>query len=115
MIESILETIKKLLGIDKTYKQFDDDIVVAINSAFMSLNQLGVGPEEGFRIEGSDESWDDYISDTLKLEAVKSYVHLKTKLLFDPPQSGVVMECYNRQISELEWRLNVSVDTEREV
>lgn len=113
-MESILTSIKKLLGISEEYTHFDSDLIMHINSVFMILNQLGVGPEDGFVITGSYETWDEFISNVLAIESVKSYVYLKVKLLFDPPSSSAVMESINRQISELEWRLNLSVDTRGE-
>lgn len=109
-MESILTSIKKLLGITEDYTHFDEDLIMHINSVFMVLNQLGVGPEEGFIIEDDSTGWDEYISDPIKLQAVKSYIHLKVKLIFDPPASSTIMECYKQMISELEWRLNVAVE-----
>ena len=109
-MESILTSIKKLLGITEDYTHFDDDLIMHINSVFMILNQLGVGPEEGFIIEDDSTTWDEYISDPTKLQAVKSYIHLKVRLIFDPPSSSTIMECYKQMISELEWRLNIAVE-----
>lgn len=105
--DSILDSIKKLLGIASDYTNFDTDIIIYINSAFMVLNQLGVGPEEGFKITGKDELWSSYITDSDNLEAVKSYIHLKVKVAFDPPLNSTVMEAHKQLISEYEWRLNV--------
>lgn len=109
-MDSILTSIKKLLGISEDYTQFDDDIVMHINTVFLNLTQLGVGPEEGFLIEDDVAEWEDFIEDNAQLQAVKSYVYLKVKLLFDPPLSSSVIESMNRMIAELEWRLNVAVD-----
>lgn len=109
-MESILTSIKKMLGIVEEYEHFDTDIIMHINTVFMILTQLGVGPSEGFIIKGKDEEWSDFIGDKVTIEAVRSYVYLKVKLLFDPPLSSAVIESYNRQISELEWRLNIAVD-----
>lgn len=109
-MESILTSIKKLLGISEDYKQFDDDIIMHINTVFLNLTQLGVGPEAGFSIEDSSTEWYDFIEDNTQLQAVKSYIYLKVKLLFDPPLSSAVIESTNRMISELEWRLNVAVE-----
>lgn len=109
-MESILTSIKKLLGITEEYTQFDDDIIMHINSVFMILTQLGVGPSEGFMIEDDSSCWTDFIEDRLKLQAVKSYMYLKVKLLFDPPLSSAVIESTNRLISEYEWRLNAEFD-----
>lgn len=109
-MESILTSIKKLLGIAKEYEHFDLDIIMHINSVFMILNQLGVGPPEGFTIENDSAVWVDFVQDTTKIEAIKSYMYLKVKLLFDPPLSSAVMDSMNRMINELEWRINVMVD-----
>lgn len=109
-MDSILTSIKKLLGIAEEYTQFDEDIIMHINSVFLNLTQLGVGPEEGFSIEDDTTSWEDFIEDNVQLQAVKSYVYLKVKLLFDPPLSTSVIESMNRMIAELEWRLNVAVE-----
>lgn len=109
-MESILDSIKKLLGLSSDYDQFDTDIVLHINSVFLNLAQLGVGPENGFMITGDGETWYDFIQDDVELQAVKSYVYLKVKLLFDPPLSSAVIQSINSMISELEWRLNVAVD-----
>lgn len=111
-MDSILTSIKKLLGIAEEYTQFDDDIIMHINSVFLNLAQLGVGPEKGFYIEDDTTDWEDFIDieNNAQLQAIKSYIYLKVKLLFDPPLSSAVIESTNRMISELEWRLNVAVD-----
>lgn len=109
-MDSILTSIKKLLGIAEEYTQFDEDIIMHINTVFLNLTQLGVGPEEGFAIENDAASWEDFINDNIQLQAVKTYVYLKVKLLFDPPLSSSVIESMNHMIAELEWRLNVAVD-----
>lgn len=109
-MDSILTSVKKLLGIAEEYTQFDEDIIMHINTVFLNLTQLGVGPEEGFSIEDDSAIWDDFIEDNIQLQAVKSYMYLKVKLLFDPPLSSSVVESMNRMIAELEWRLNVAVE-----
>ena len=109
-MESILTSIKKMLGITEEYEHFDSDLIMHINSVFMILNQIGVGPSRGFSIKGEDEIWTDFIPDDSRLELVKSYMHLKVKLLFDPPLGSAVIEVMNRQIQEFEWRLSVAVD-----
>lgn len=109
-MESILTSIKKLLGISAEYEHFDQDLVMHINSVFMTLNQLGVGPEEGFSISDEDAIWRDFLKDKKLLEAVKSYMYLKVRLLFDPPASSTVMESMNRMANEFEWRLYIAVD-----
>ena len=110
METSILTSIKKLLGVAEDYVEFDEDIMTHINSVFLNLTQLGVGPEEGFMIEDNTAEWEDFISNSVQLQAVKTYVYLKVKLLFDPPLSSSVTESINRMIAELEWRLNAAVD-----
>lgn len=109
-MESILTSIKKLLGIVEEYEHFDADLIMHINSVFSILTQLGVGPSEGFFIKDDSAVWADFIQDNTKIEMVKSYIHLKVKLLFDPPLNSAVIEAMNRMISEFEWRLNVAVD-----
>lgn len=111
MEESILTSIKKLLGLTKEYTNFDMDIMMHINSVFMILNQLGVGPANGFRIEDASSTWDEFITEDDNLDAVKSYIHLKVKLLFDPPLNSAVMEAMKQTINELEWRLNVKAES----
>lgn len=110
MTDSILNDIKKLLGIDNTYTEFDTDIIIHINSVFMILNQLGVGPESGYRITGSLNTWSEFTDNEYEMESVKSYVYLKVRMMFDPPQSSALMQAMNEQIKELEWRLNVAND-----
>jgi len=109
-MDSILTSIKKLLGIAEDYEHFDTDIIMHINSTLMILNQLGVGPIEGFAIKDKTSTWNEFIKDSINIESVKTYTYLKVRLMFDPPQSSAVMEAINRQINELEWRLNVAVD-----
>lgn len=110
METSILTSIKNLLLVPDDLTEFDNMIITHINSVFLNLAQLGVGPEEGFSIEDETAEWDEFISDNAQLQSVKSYMYLKVKLLFDPPLSSSVIESMNRQIAELEWRLNVAVD-----
>lgn len=107
-MESILTSIKKMLGLAEDYKQFDADIIIHINSVFTTLTQLGVGPSTGFYIEDNIAEWTDFIPDMSKLHAVKTYVYLKVRILFDPTSLGsATLAAYERQIQELEWRLNV--------
>ena len=110
METSILTSIKKMLGVAEDYTEFDEDIITHINSVFLNLTQLGVGPEKGFLIEDDTAVWEDFIDDSIQLQAVKTYMYLKVKLLFDPPLSSSVTESFTRMIAELEWRLNVAVD-----
>ena len=109
-MESILTSIKKLLGISEDYKHFDVDLIMHINTVFLVLTQLGVGPAEGFMIEDESAFWEDFLEDPTQMQAVKSYMYLKVKLLFDPPLSSAAMESMNRMIAEYEWRLNVAAE-----
>ena len=109
-LDSILISIKKLLGITEDYEHFDPDIIMHINSVFSILTQLGVGSADGFSITGAGETWSDYIQDEKKLEMVKSYIYQKVRLLFDPPTSSALMEAANNAVAELEWRLNAAVE-----
>ena len=111
MEESILKSIKKMLGIPEDQERFDSDIIMHINSVLMILTQIGVGPPEGMTIHDDTVTWDEFVSEESNLEAVKSYIGMKVKLLFDPPMSSAVMEATNRMISELEWRLNIGADS----
>lgn len=113
-MESILQSVKKLLGITPEYTAFDVDITMHINSVFMILTQLGVGPSEGFSILDDTSIWTDFLPETDRnFEPIKSYIHLKVKLLFDPPTSSIVMESMNRMISELEWRMTTQAELDR--
>lgn len=109
-MESILTSIKKMLGIAEEYEHFDPDIIMHINSVFMVLNQLGVGPEKCFFIEDKLSTWADFLDDPTDLQMVKTYIGLKVRLIFDPPASSVVMEAMKQMINECEFRLNIAVD-----
>ena len=110
-MESILTSIKKLVRIAEDYTAFDTDFIIYINSAFATLNQLGIGPVEGFSIVDASSKWSDYGVATPMLDHVKSYVYLKVKTIFDPPTSSTVLDAYNRMIQETEWRLKVASET----
>ena len=110
MDKSILTTIKELLGIEADYTHFDPVITTHINSIFSVLTQLGVGGGKSFSIDGDTQTWGDYLGDETRLEDIKSYIYLRVRILFDPPQTGIVMDATERQIKELEWRINVTVD-----
>lgn len=109
-MDSILNTTKKLLGINSDYNGFDTDIILHINTAFWNLKQLGVGPYNGFSIKGENENWDEFLGTSNKLEAIKSYIYYSVRLAFDPPQSTVAIESYRNMLKELEWRLMVELD-----
>ena len=109
--ESILDSIKKLLGLSSDYTAFDTDIITHINTTFMILQQLGVGPDNGFSISDNTTKWNEFIDNENKFHAVKTYIYLKVRLIFDPPSSSTIVESYNRTISELEYRLRVNAET----
>ena len=110
MQDSILMTIRKLVCGNPYADHFDTDILVHINACFSILNQLGVGPENGFVVTDETQSWSSYIADNYILNMVKTYVTLKVKKIFDPPLTSSVLEAMDKEISQLEWRLNVAVD-----
>lgn len=111
-MDSILTSIKKMLGVAEDYDYFDADIIMHINSVFMTLNQLGVGPEKGFSIEDDTSIWTDFIPDVNRLQAVKSYMYLQVKILFDSASLGAAtLAAYERQIQQFEWRLNVAAES----
>lgn len=110
MNESILVSIKKLLGITEDYKHFDTDIIMHINTVFMILMQLGVGPTSGFSISDDSDVWSDFLTSEQQLESVRTYMYLRVKMMFDPPTSGTVIQSTENLIKELEFRLNVEVD-----
>lgn len=112
-MDSILTSIKKPLGVSIDDDQFDTDIIMHINTALMTLTQLGVGPSEGFEITDDSETWDDLLSGgpDIKLNAVITYVYLKVKLLFDPWLSATVIDAMERQVKELEWRIREAVES----
>jgi hypothetical protein len=117
MESSILQSTKKILGIDAAYEAFDLDVITHVNTAFSILNQLGIGPDEGFMIEDDIATWNDFVdADPLlaevpaKLNLIKTYIYLKVSVLFDPPTIGYLVDAKNNQIKELEWRLQVLRD-----
>lgn len=111
-MDSILTSIKKLLGITEECEHFDVAIVTHINSVFMVLSQIGVGPIEGFSITDKNSKWGDFaaVSNVSNIEAVKTYIYLKVKLLFDPPSNGTVTDLIQKQIDELEYRMNLQYE-----
>lgn len=109
-MDSILISVKKLLGIAAEYEPFDAEIIAHINSVFSTLNQLGVGPAEGFMIEDEDAIWSDFLPTGTQLECVKTYMGQKVRLIFDPPDRTALLQALEKQVAEWEWRLNVAVD-----
>ena len=113
-MDNILSSIKKLLGIPTEETAFDSDIIMHINSVFMILNQLGIGPTDGFTISDDYALWSDFIPDGQNIELVKSYMYMKVRLLFDPPTNSSVLTSMEKTISEFEWRLNAQAETKME-
>lgn len=109
-MESILTSVKKMLGIEKEYTHFDQDLIMHINTVLATLTQIGVGPSAGFSIQDENAIWSDFVPVDPVLEPIKTYTYLKVKLIFDPPLSAAVTESYNRTISELESRISYTVD-----
>lgn len=107
MSSSILTSVKKVLGIAEDYEAFDVDIVMHINSVFNTLNQLGIGPENGFMIEDATSTWEDFLGEDVLLNQVKTYTCLRVRLIFDPPATSFAIDAFKEQIKELEWRMNV--------
>lgn len=109
-MDSILTSIKKLLGIEVDYTHFDDDIIIHINGVFSDLTDIGVGPSEGFLIKDATSVWSDFLPEIppALFELVKRYIYLKVKLIFDPPLNSSVTESINKQIAEAEFRLHIN-------
>ena len=104
---SILDDVKKILGLSSDYNAFDLDIITHINSVFSTLQQLGIGPEQGFSISDKNNNWDEFVTNDNGYNAIKTYIYLRVRLLFDPPATSFHLESLNQQVKELEWRLNV--------
>lgn len=103
--DSILATIKKMLGLDENYEAFNMDVIVFINAAMMTLQQIGVGPVEGFTVTDLTQTWSEFLPEGKMMEAVKTYIYLSVKMMFDPPANSFVMDAMKQQKEELEWRL----------
>ncbi len=111
-INSILDSVKKKLGLDpETMNEFDSDIIDCINMALSTLTQLGIGPDLGFSIHDNSAQWSEFIGEDPRLNLARTYVFIKTRILFDPPQSSYVLTALEDQAKELEWRLNVFVES----
>lgn len=108
---SVLNTIKKMLGIDESIDHFDTDIIVCINSSLSVVKQLGIGDPD-FNVSDSTETWEDFIGDRKDLEFLKSYIYLKTRLMFDPPTNAFLVDSMDRHIKEFEWRLREQKEEE---
>ena len=108
--DSILDSIKKLLGPGSEHDAFDMDVLIFINSVFSDLHQIGVGPIEGFTIEDNTTTWEDYTDDIITLNSIKPYIYLKVRLMFDPPTSSSVLESMKNIAKEFEWRINMRAE-----
>lgn len=106
MNESILETVAKAIGIAENYDYFNSELIMHINTVLMGLRQLGIGPSEGFYISDNTATWNDFLGEDKNFEAVKTYMCLRVRMLFDPPTSSALMDSMKNQIAEWEWRLN---------
>ena len=111
MNDSILVTIKKMLGLDDEYTPFDMDVIVHINAAFMTLCQMGIGPKEGYEVSDYDQTWSDFLTNEVMLGAVKTWVYLQVKMVFDPPSNSFVMDAMKTQAEQILWRLNVQAES----
>jgi hypothetical protein len=111
VIPSILNSIKKALNVPADYDAFDPEITMHINSVFSTLNQLGIGPQEGFAIADDTVEWSAYLSDK-RLSNVQSYMYMRVRLLFDPPDRAALLTSFQEQIKELEWRMNAQREDE---
>lgn len=111
LLNSVLNTTKKLLGLDADDDSFDSDICIGINSAILTLSQLGLEGNEGFIVTDDTQEWSDYLNDNKLLPMVQQYIHLKTKMSFDPPQNSIVCENLKQIITELEWRIRMVSET----
>lgn len=108
MDQSILNSVKKMVGVDPSLTVFDLDILTHINSVFADLEQLGIGPVDGFMIEDAVPTWDAFFGDDNRMSSIKSYVYFRVRLMFDPPQTSYLIESFDKQIEKMEWRLNVT-------
>lgn len=114
MTDSILDLTKKALGLDAEYDVFDTDIIMHINSTFFTLNQLGIGPDETFAIQNKDQKWSEFLGERKNFNAVKTYMYLRVRLLFDPPSTSFAITAMEKQAEQLEWRLNVQVEGDKQ-
>lgn len=112
MDESILDSVKKSIGLQPDYTEFDSDLILLINGNLMTLAQNGVG-KEGFRISGRSEMWSDFIGDHSDVELAKTFVYLRTKIVFDPPTTSAVLDAYKKEAEECLWRCLIQVEEVR--
>lgn len=114
MNESILETIAKAIGIGENYDYFNQELIMHINTVLMGLRQIGIGPTTPYVVTDSTATWSDFLGEDKNFEAVKTYMCLRVKMLFDPPTSSSLMDAMNNQISEWEWRLSIEYETSKQ-
>lgn len=111
MEESILDSIKKFVGVSVDDDAFDDELIMIVNGIFMTLQQIGVGSQSTlFHIEDNSSTWSDYLENPTELPMVQTYTAIRTRLVFDPPQSSTLEQALRQEVAEYEWRLNVKVD-----
>ena len=113
-MDSILTSVKKMLGIEASYTHFDADLILLINSAFDTLHQLGIGPETKFSIQDETSKWEEFLVNDTRVDMAKEFVWLRTRLMFDPPSNSFVSDAMQKRLDELIWRMNVDVETEWE-
>ena len=111
MNDSIIVTIKKMLGLDDAYTPFDTDVIIDINAAVMTLCQMGIGPKEGFEVNDYDQTWDQFLTNKVMLGAVKTWVYLQVKMMFDPPTNSFLMDAMKQQSDQILFRLNVQAES----
>lgn len=112
MTNSVLETIKTMIGPSASYEGFDTDIMIHINSSLAELAQLGV-VDDGTKIVSSSTTWNDIIGTNPKLEEIKSWLYFKVRIMFDPPSSSTILNAFQEEIKRLEWRMFITADEER--
>ena len=112
--ESILVSVKRMLGILPNDRAFDDELIMHINGVFMTLQQLGVGPKTGFSISDYDATWSDFTDNSNLIGSTRMFVYLKVRIIFDPPTSSAAADAINNRISELEFRLNSQAECDAE-
>lgn len=116
MTDSILTSVKQSLGLAEDYEVYDPELIMHINSVLGTLNQLGVGPDDGFEIADKTETWDHLLTNEgalfpdKRLNPVRSYVYLRVKMLFDAPSVGYVVTAMEKMIEQAEWRITVAQD-----
>lgn len=110
MDDSILNSVKDMIAGGAIHEHFDNELIMHINTVIANLREIGIGPEEGFAIKDESATWSDLVGDSKKLEAVKSYVSFKVRMMFDPPTSSAVSEAIKANIQELEWRLGTTYE-----